>query len=146
MCSAVICTGGVTCHDFWYGRAAWVPGPHPIHKLGEVKKKQTHSYTYHIENCTHSYAIFQILPIHILFGWKRYPIDILLMWKWYSFIYLEAWKVYPFQSHVSVYRYNGSPPSPRGYLLPSLSNVYGGLPTWVLSGPLRATNVLYWLR
>ena len=36
--------GGVTCHDFGYGRAAGVPGPHPIHILGEVKK-QTHSYT-----------------------------------------------------------------------------------------------------
>ena len=55
----------------------------------------THSYTSHSENCTHWYTIFQILPIHILFEWKRYPIDIFLRWKWYPFIYLEAWKVYP---------------------------------------------------
>ena len=31
----------VTCHDFGYGRAAWVPGPHPFHIHGKVKKKQT---------------------------------------------------------------------------------------------------------
>ena len=36
-----------------------------IHKV-EVKK-QTHSYTFHSENCTHSYTNFQILAIHILF-------------------------------------------------------------------------------
>ena len=30
---------GVTCHDFWYGRAARVPGLHSIHILGEGKKK-----------------------------------------------------------------------------------------------------------
>ena len=58
--------GGLTCHGFWYGRAAGVPGPHPIHILGEVKK-QTYSYTFHSENCTHSYTNFQILPIHIPF-------------------------------------------------------------------------------
>ena len=34
-------TGEVTCHDFGYGRGDGVPGPHPIHILGEVKK-QTH--------------------------------------------------------------------------------------------------------
>ena len=31
--------GGVTCHDFGYGRAAGVPGSHPIHIHGEVKKQ-----------------------------------------------------------------------------------------------------------
>ena len=65
--------GGLTCHDFGYGRAPGEPGPRPIHILGEVKKKtETHSYIYtctsNIENCTHSYTIFQILLIHILFG------------------------------------------------------------------------------
>ena len=31
-------TGGrwITCHDFGYGRAAGVTGPHPIYLLGEV--------------------------------------------------------------------------------------------------------------
>ena len=103
---------GVTCHDFGNGRAVGVPGSHPIYILGEVKK-HTHSYTSHSENCTHSYSIFQILPIYILFGWKRYLIDILLMWKCYPLIYSEAWKVYPFQPHICIYLYNRSYPSPR---------------------------------
>ena len=30
---------GDTCLDFGYGRSAGIPGPHPIHILGEVKKK-----------------------------------------------------------------------------------------------------------
>ena len=59
--------GVVTCHDFGYGRAVGVPGPHPIHILGKFKK-HTHSYASHSENCSHSYTLFQILPIHILFG------------------------------------------------------------------------------
>ena len=78
--------GGVTCHDFDSGRAE-SPAPHPIHILGEVKKKYPFIfYTSHSEHCTYSYTstIFQILPIHILFGWKRYPIDILL--KFFIFI------------------------------------------------------------
>ena len=87
------------------------PDPTPIHILGEVKK-HTHSYrpTSHSKKCTHSYTIFKILPIHILFGWKRCPIDILLKWKCYPFIYLEAWKVYPILPHVCIYLYNGSYP------------------------------------
>ena len=72
---------------FRYRRAAGVPGPHPIHILGEVKK-HTRSYTSQSENYTHSYSIFQTLPIYILIGWKRYDIDILLKWKWYPSIYL----------------------------------------------------------
>ena len=45
----------VTCPEFWHGRAAGFPGPHPIHIISEVDK-QTHSYTYHIENCTYSFT------------------------------------------------------------------------------------------
>ena len=80
LCGISICElpGLVTWPVFWYGRAADVPGLHPIHILGEVKK-QTHSYTLHSENCTHSYTNFQILPIHILFWLKSYPIDILMI-------------------------------------------------------------------
>ena len=37
--------GGETCHDFGYGCAAGVPGPHPIHILGQVKNT-THSYAF----------------------------------------------------------------------------------------------------
>ena len=61
--------GGLTYHDFGYGRATGVPGPHPIHILGEVKK-HTHSYTSHSENnyCTHNG-----IHIHVLF-FKFYPI------------------------------------------------------------------------
>ena len=29
--------GELTCHDFGHGRAAGVPGSHPIHILGKVK-------------------------------------------------------------------------------------------------------------
>ena len=66
--------GGGTCHGFGYGCAAGVPGPHPIHIHGKVKK-QTHSYTFHNENCTHSYTYFDVkmIPIHILGGLKRIP-------------------------------------------------------------------------
>ena len=63
--------GGVTCHGFRYGHAGGVPGPHPIHILGEVKNIPIHIL-----------PIAKIVPIHILFGWKRCPIDILLKWKW----------------------------------------------------------------
>ena len=59
---------GLACHDFGYGRATGDPRPRPIHILGEVKKKQTHSYT-------HVLPISKIVPIHILF------------FKFYSFIY-----------------------------------------------------------
>ena len=62
--------GGVICLNFGYGRAAGVPEPHRIHILGQVKN-MTHSYTFHIENWPYSYTIFQIVPILILFGWKR---------------------------------------------------------------------------
>ena len=93
--------GGVTRHDFGYGRATGDPGPRPFHILGEVKKKQTHSYThvFPISKIVPIHILFQILLIHILFGWKRYPIDILLRWKSYPFIYLDAWK----SSRTSVY-------------------------------------------
>ena len=63
--------GGLTCHDFGHGRATGDPEPRPIHILGEVKKKTdpfNYTCTSNIENCTHSYTIFQILLIHILFG------------------------------------------------------------------------------
>ena len=69
--------GGLTCHDFGYGRAAGIPGPRPIQILGEVKKR-THSYTSHGENCTHSYVFFSNYTLSFTFGRKRYPIDILL--------------------------------------------------------------------
>ena len=59
--------GGVTCHEFEYGRAAGVHGPHPIHIRGANLKNRPIN-TSHIENYTHSYTIFKILPIHILFG------------------------------------------------------------------------------
>ena len=32
-------TGGLTCHEFVYRIVAEVPGPHPIHILGKVEKK-----------------------------------------------------------------------------------------------------------
>ena len=62
----------VTCHSLRYGHAAGVPGPHPIHILGEIKE-QTYSYTFHSETCTHSYTNFQILPFHILGGLRGTP-------------------------------------------------------------------------
>ena len=46
---------GVTCYDFGYRRVAGVPGLHPIHILGEVKK-HTHSFTSNSKNCSHSYT------------------------------------------------------------------------------------------
>ena len=51
---------GFTCQDFRYGRAAGVPGPHPIHTLGEVKNIPIHIL-----------PIAKIVPIHILFGVKK---------------------------------------------------------------------------
>ena len=106
-------TGGLTCHDFGYGRATENPGPRPIHILGEVKKKtrpiHIHMYFQYRKLYPFIYY-FQILLIHILFGWKRYPIDILLRWKSYPFIYLDAWK----SSRTSFYTFimEVSPPPP----------------------------------
>ena len=48
--------GSVTCHDFGCGRAAGVPGPQPIHILGEVKNIPIHIL-----------PIAKIVPIHTLF-------------------------------------------------------------------------------
>ena len=45
-----------------YGRAAGVPGSHPIHILGEVKNIPIHII-----------PIAKIVPIHILGGLKRIP-------------------------------------------------------------------------
>ena len=70
--------GGVNLIAMIFGTDVRNP---PHSELGGFKK-QTHSYSSYIENYTHLYTIFQILRIHIHFGWKRYPIDILLMWKY----------------------------------------------------------------
>ena len=96
----------------WVGVCGWSPRtpPHSYTRPSETQdpfiyfpyRKLTpfiYYFSHFIENLPHSYTIFQISPIHILFGWKRYPIDILLMWKSYPFIYWEAWKVYPTQIH-----------------------------------------------
>ena len=95
----------------WFRVQTWGWSPRtPPHSCTMLSEKHDPFIYFPYRNFTHSYSILQILPIHILFGWKRYPIDILLMWKWYPFIYLEAWKVYPFQPHICIYLYNGSYP------------------------------------
>ena len=100
--------GGGNLPWIWVRMCGWSPRT-PPHSYTRPSEKQDpfiylsyrkltpfiYYFSNFIENWPHSYTIFQILPIHILFGWKRYPIDILLMWKWYPFIYWEAWKVYP---------------------------------------------------
>ena len=65
----------------------------------------THSYTSHIENWPHSYnTIFQILPIHILFGWKRYP---LIYFWWENDAHSYSWRPekYTPSSRTSVYTF-----------------------------------------
>ena len=96
--------GGVTCHYLGYGRAARFPGPSPIHMLGEVKNIPIHILP--IAKIVPIHLLFfEILPIHILFGWKRYSNDILLKLTRYPFIYLEAWKVYPIPAALLYYIY-----------------------------------------
>ena len=128
--------GGITCHDFRYRRAAGVPGPHPIHILGEVKKKQTHwlyfpyrkvypfIYMYYFSYFTNSYT----------FWVKKIPAQLI---SWYTFdvkmipekalIYLEAWKVYPFQPHVCIYLFYkfGSYPPPCYQYMYMPSDLFG---------------------
>ena len=48
-------TGGFTCHDFGYRRAAGVPRLQPIHILGEVKNRPIHILT-----------IAKMVPKHML--------------------------------------------------------------------------------
>ena len=131
--------GGVTCHDFSYGCAAGTPGPNSIHILGEVKKKQTNSYTF----------ISRIVPINILFGWKRYPIDILLMRKWYPIHILGSLKSIPHSSRTSAYTFIVEVTPPRGnalcklkfytqkcFLVKTLNRIW-----WKLKKKCRSINV-----
>ena len=71
MGTKIFCTGGggggVTCHDFWYGRAAGVPRSHPIRPI-------------------HILPISKIVPINIQF-FKFYPFIYFLGEKDTPFIY-----------------------------------------------------------
>ena len=59
----------------------------PRTPLSKVKK-HTHSYTSHSDNCTHSYTIFQILPIHILRYFSNFTHSYTtVFFKFYPFIY-----------------------------------------------------------
>ena len=59
--------------DSGYGRAAGVPRPQPIHILVEVEK-DTHLYTSHSENYTHSYTIFEFYPFIYFLDEKDNPL------------------------------------------------------------------------
>ena len=95
---------GVTCLDFWYGRAAGVPGPHPIHILSLVKNL-THSYTYSCKTGTYPYTNFthftksytfwvKMIPHWNTFEVKSIPIHI-----------LGSLKSIPHSSRTSVYTF-----------------------------------------
>ena len=83
---------GVACHDFGYGPTAGVPGPQPVHILGEVKNRPI--YILPIAKIVHIHILFFKFYLFIYFLSEN---DTPLIYFWGE-IYLEAWRVYPIQA------------------------------------------------
>ena len=109
VCHTANTGGGVNLPWFWVRTCELRPRTPPHSYTRRSLKKKTDSFIYtctsNIENCTHSYTIFQILLIHIPFWVKKIPHWCTFEVKIIPIYILGCLKIQP---HVCIYLFNGS--------------------------------------